>query len=364
MRVFNITHFGSLTNYGALLQAYALQTAVNSLSHEATLIRASFKLHNRLRKWYKSPIRALNAYLDHRAELREEKLHPRDFTGFIARYMRTTEAVFHTHRDLLRADFPADALITGSDQVWSSKHPSASYFLDFGPAEARRISYAASVGSKARFDAEYLRDMAAQLRRFSAVSVREIEALEQCRRAGANDAVLVPDPVVLLDADHYRNKFHDPKLLPEKPYYLIYLVSGKNFPWAEVCRRVRDLGCELVVICSQNSTFPEAVSESAKIVYPTIPQWLTLIDNARAMITDSFHGTLFALLFGTPPSVVRKNDHDARFDTLAEYFPSAQNALQGELWSVDAPEFTAINEKISRLREIGFAFLRDALSEK
>jgi len=365
MKVLNITHFGSLTNYGELLQAYALQTALRSLRHDAVLLRASFSLHNQLRKWYKSPLNACRAWLTHRAALRDENRHPRDFAGFIARNMKATEEVFHTHRELLRADLKADALITGSDQVWSSKRPFPPYFLDFGPKDALRISYAASVGSKARFGEDYLRDFAARLRRFSAVSVRETEALEQCRRAGSPRAVLVPDPVLLLEADHYRKRFFSPELLPEKPFCLIYLVSCRNFPWEEVCRHAQTRGEEPVVVCSQRSTVPKGVEKTARVVYPDLPQWLTLIDRARLTITDSFHGTLVSLLFGTAPAVVRKNSHDARFDTLFSHFPSARREWR-ELFfgGGDAPDFPAIHEKMRSLREIGFAFLRDALPEK
>lgn len=369
MKILNITHFGSLTNYGALLQAYALQTFLAEAGHDPVLVRASFSLHNRLRKWYRSPVAACKALLAHRAELRAEKLHPRDFAGFAARYMKTTPECYHTAGALKKARLQADVLITGSDQVWSSKRPFPPYFLHFGPAEALRVSYAASIGSQARLGEEYLRKFAAELENFSAVSVREDEGLEQCRRAGRPSARLVPDPVLLLDADHYREKFSDPQLLPEKPFVLVYLVAGKNLLWPELLRRAGERGCEVVAVSSQKSRIPDKFAGNVKVVYPTIPQWLTLIDHAETVITDSFHGTLFSLLFGTPPLVVRKNSHDARFDTLCGYFPSARTALQGRAVydRIDGgaePDPAAVADKIARLREVGRAFLSEALSGK
>ena len=77
MKIFQITHWGSLTNYGALLQAYALQRALRDMGHDVTLIRASFSLHNILRKWYKAPFRVLGALKKRRMELREEERHHR-----------------------------------------------------------------------------------------------------------------------------------------------------------------------------------------------------------------------------------------------------------------------------------------------
>ena len=364
MKILNITHFGSLTNYGALLQAYALQTCLAEMGHDPVLIRASFTLNNQLRKWYRSPFAAWKALLAYLVERRSERRHPRGFAEFTAKYLRTTPEYFHSVEELTEAPLRADVLITGSDQVWSSKHFFPPYFLRFGPPEALRLSYAASIGTRARFGEEYMRDFAAALEGFSAVSVREDEGIEQCRRAGRPSARLVPDPVLLLDADHYREKFSDPRLLPGKPFDLVYLVSVKKPRWKELLRSAREHGREIVAVCSQKSRAPGWFAGAVKTVYPTIPQWLTLIDHAELVITDSYHGTLFSLLFGTPPAVVRKSSHDARFDTLFSYFPSVRSDLCGSLGGDAEPDFAAVAERIARLRDVGRAFLNEALSGK
>ena len=156
MKILQITHYGSLTNYGALLQAYALQRALTEIGHDVTLLRASFSYHNILKKWYKHPFKVLKAWKRRRNELRTEKKHPRNFPGFAGKYLKLSEQEFHSQKDLLKAGLTADALVTGSDQVWSSKKPSPAYFLEFGPADALRFSYAASVGSMACMDEKYL----------------------------------------------------------------------------------------------------------------------------------------------------------------------------------------------------------------
>ena len=359
MKILQITHYGSLTNYGALLQAYALQRALTELGHDVTLLRASFSFHNILKKWYKNPLRVVKAWNRRRAELEAEKKHPRKFSEFASRYMKLSELEFHSHKDLIKAGLTADALVTGSDQVWSSKKPSSAYFLEFGPVAALRFSYAASVGSKACMDAKYLSEFKKKTRNFSGISVREKEALEQCFSAGINTAIQVPDPVMLFSPEQWRQQLNLSTTAPERRYCLIYTVGHNRISvdskLAEYCRKK---GIQIIAVPAQHHT--EVNAKGVQCVYPTIPEFLSLIDNADFVVTDSFHGTAFSLLLNTPFVVIPKNSHDARFITLDEYFNISGAYFQGDIDSCLAFnfDFDAINEKINALRSKGWDFLR------
>lgn len=358
MKILQITHYGSLTNYGALLQAYALQRALTELGHDVTLLRASFSYHNVLKKWYKNPFRIVKAWNRRRAELRAEKKHPRKFSEFAAGYMKLSELEFHSHRDLVKAGLVADALVTGSDQVWSSKRPSPAYFLEFGPAEALRFSYAASVGSKACFDEKYLAEIKKKTRNFSGISVREKEALDQCLSAGIDTAIQVPDPVMLFSPEQWRQQLNLSAAVSERRYCLIYTV-GHNMisidsKLTEYCRKK---GLQIIAVPAQHHT--EVNAKGVQCVYPTVPEFLSLIDNADFVVTDSFHGTAFSILFNTPFVVIPKNSHDARFITLDEYFDISGAYFKGNIDSCLAFkfDFDTINEKIDTLRRQGWEFL-------
>ena len=358
MKIAQITHYGSLSNYGALLQAYALQLALKELGHDAFLLQASFSFHNILRKWYKSPLRVLKAWRRNRAEQRAEQLHPRKFREFAASRMTLSAKKYFSHRDLLKDPIDADALVTGSDQVWSGKTPFPPYFLDFGAPEAIRFSYAASIGSKARTDAEYLQKFRQSLTKFSGVSVREFEALEQCHLAGIDSAVLVPDPVMLFDGDHYRKELQLTAPQTSGKYCLIYTVGRKLACEAEIVAYCRQKNLQIIVVAAQHQNNPDI--PGGELCYPEIQEFLALIDHAEMVVTDSFHGTVFSLLFNTPVTVIPKNDHDARFDTLNEYFHISGAYCRGDFEQATEYrfDFPAVNRKIAALQTVGWDFLK------
>ena len=360
MKIAQITHYGSLSNYGALLQAYALQQALKALGHDVFLLQASFSLNNILRKWYKSPLRVFKAWRRNCAEIRAEQLNPRKFREFAATRMTLSEKKYSSHRDLLKERILADALVTGSDQVWSGKVPFKPYFLDFGEAHAIRFSYAASIGSKARTDDKYLTSFRKSLARFSGISVRETEALKQCRLAGIDSAVLVPDPVMLFDADYYRKELQLTAPQVTGKYCLIYTVGRKLSCESEIVEYCRQNQLQIIAVGAQhqnNLNIP-----GCKVCYPEIPEFLSLIDHADMVVTDSFHGTVFSLLFNTPMTVIPKNGHDARFDTLDEYFNISDAYCRANFEQAAGCrfDFFAINSKIAALQTVGWNFLKTA----
>lgn len=363
MKIAQITHFGSLTNYGALLQAYALQQALKELGHEVVLLQASFTFNNILRKWYKSPLRLFKTWQKLKAEQLAEQQHPRKFMEFAAEQMTLSAKKYHSPQDLLKDKFDVDALVTGSDQVWSGKVPFGPYFLDFGPIGAKRFSYAASIGSKARTDEQYLKEFKQKLANFCGISVREAEALEQCKLAGISSAILVPDPVMLFHGDFYRENLHLSKPADSEKYCLIYTVGRNLKKEKEIVAYCRENNLKMVVVVSQHQN--QVTIPGSTVCYPEIPEFLSLIDNARLMITDSFHGTVFSLLFNTPVMVIPKNNHDARFDTLDEYFGISDVYCRDDFHKAAnfVFDFAAINRKVEELQKIGWGYLRSVAGD-
>ena len=282
---------------------------------------------------------------------------------FAAEHMTLSAKKYASHRDLLKDTFEVDALVSGSDQVWSGKMPFPPYFLDFGPAKARRFSYAASVGSKARTEEQYLSCFRKSLENFCGISVREREALTQCRLAGIDQAVLVPDPVMLFDGDFYRKNLQLSTPDSSEKYCLIYTVGRNLHREEEIAAYCRENDLKMIEVVSQHQS--RGGIPGGRLCYPEIPEFLSLIDNARLMVTDSFHGTVFSLLFNTPVTVIPKNNHDARFDTLYEYFGIADACCRKDFRSAAdfVFDFAAINSKIKELQGIGWDYLRTVTGE-
>lgn len=332
MKIGIVTYWKSTCNYGEQLQNYALQEYLRKLGHEPFLIRYDYEADT----IYGSrplPVRILRACNPKRLagffrSRRENRLrrqdsidHPRRFEEF--RQENLSVSRIYGSIDDLRNDPPeADLYITGSDQVWNTfggslvemKNRYNAFFLDFGSESVKRVSYAASWGRNVlpAEDEEYIEPLLARL---DVVSVREESGIDVCRMLGRDDAVLAWDPVILHDAEVYRKLYQTTDNdIPQEKYLLLYYLgtdgySDKQavFEWAAS----RDLKV-IYVTDDWNDTYDRT--------FPTVTQWLELIDRAEYVVTNSYHCSLLALIFGKKFGAIRRegalSGMNTRMDTL------------------------------------------------
>ena len=309
MKIGIMTYWWSQDNYGQIMQCYALQKYLRDEEHDAFLIRynsaADFNKTPLLFKLFKllNPSHVRNFIGNKRSAYLHSKeitVHPRDFDSFRDRYIRQTDLVYHSY-DSLRDNPPdADAYIVGSDQIWNFQNLPLykvfnimnAWFLNFGGAKTKRLSYAASFGSDS-VSKQYAGAIKPLIERFDYVSVREKTGVSICAACGVDGAEWVPDPTLLLGADTYRSLYAENSLRkPEKPYVLLYLLSNpcelsiaKVYDWAAS----KSLDVQYVTGNAQHDEYPKN--------YSTVPEWLYLIDHAEYVITNSFHGTVFSCIF-------------------------------------------------------------------
>lgn len=169
MRIGIITYWSSSDNYGQQLQCFALQKYLKGLGHDAYLIKymptSKVPLWRRIVRFLKYHLltpsgqkekdKAL-AMVSQKNELNNVK---RDFIGFRAKYIVSTDIVYHSIKELRENPPTADVYICGSDQVWNNRledENTAGWFLDFGSPKTKRLSYAASIGREIETK-EYIR---------------------------------------------------------------------------------------------------------------------------------------------------------------------------------------------------------------
>lgn len=321
------------SNYGTLFQNYALQTFLRSHGHETfwILTRGEISAENLLRKLLvrarkllvrarENPADALSHAFHfcenkiryevferrERAIERRERAkisafdakHPRHFSEFFEKNVPHTERRF-SESELLAFPPKADAYIVGSDQCWGEVN--ATSFLGFGEKHARRIAYAVSTAWKSR-DENWIERARTRLPAFSAVSVREPEGVEICRRAGREDVQHVADPTLLLSRENYMQLVRDAGrdvAFPRKTVlaYFLNVKSRKQLPWRELLDFARERDADLKVVPLQGAEL--AVPE--KFVFaPSPAEWLNAFDKAECILTNSFHGTVFAIIMRKP----------------------------------------------------------------
>ena len=205
------------TNYGGILQAYALQTVLERMGHEVCLIEKKRKPF-RLPLW-KAPLvygkRVLKNLAGHPYPIfyeqkvnREEPITRQNTDLFIKRYIK--RRIVNDFSELKESDF--DAIVVGSDQIWRPKYFNGNIedaYLKFAEGwNIKRIAYAASFGTDEwEYTAAQTKECARLLKQFDAVSVREASGVDLCRKHFGVEARHVLDPTMLLTAEDYIRLF-------------------------------------------------------------------------------------------------------------------------------------------------------------
>ena len=286
-------------NYGGNLQRYALMKVLENMGHDVTHINLRRRI---FLPWYKKPYsytkRILqklfldkNINLNIENELNKQLMLSEKITdSFYYTYINHTDPCYNIH-DVKKVARHYDSVIVGSDQVWrrdmAVSIPFEDYFLKF-VKKGNKIAYAVSSGSEI-INIDNINKYKKLYENFSGVSVREKHLIDFFSNNGFN----IPKPVLVLD----------PTLLLDKQYYfqlmnrndVNHITKGKIYCYildlnTEIEERIRDkaneLGCDYIIsgINNVNNTI-------------SIEQWLVNIYDAQFVFTDSYHGSIFSLIF-------------------------------------------------------------------
>ncbi len=305
MKVSVITRH-AITNYGSFLQAYATQEVVEQLGHSCELIdyirtdetyRNIEKTVLKLKpEWNSSGLKRF-AYRVMREP--ESRIAGKRFELYRNRHLKLTRR--YSSGDDLKANPPvSDCYITGSDQVWGpigADQYDDNYFLSFVEDSFPKFSYAASFGRSSQ-DTDTENHFKSLLQRYDELLVREDSAVERIEAMGLN-AKQVIDPTLLLSRDYWTSKiqeFSKSYYEDRRPYILIYQLHNNNRLNEYASELAKRNHLDLVRISSSI----HQITRGGKFIYCPDPfTFLNLIKEATCMVTDSFHGTAFAINLNT-----------------------------------------------------------------
>lgn len=371
-----------VNNYGAELQAFALQKKLEQIGCQAEIIdylyyknwrfkdtKASrpFVLLNvkgKMAYWVK--YRLLNFILEKMLAIvyGNVRRRIRRFDDFHKRNTRFSRE-FRSLPDLYQAKLNYDTYIVGSDQVWNPAADSSiePYFLTFAPKGCKKISYASSFGvSKiAPGLQERFKNL---LNNIEVISVREASGVELVRQLTGRNAELVVDPTLLFNKLEWMPYMKAYPYMPER-YVLIYQLSDsdaivklakrigieRNIPVYRICKRAFHLRKDAGVV-----NIPDAGPA----------EFLFLIAHAEYMVTDSFHGTAFSVNFHIPfyTVVSSRKKNNSRMESLLGALNLKDrllydNAEINQLSASDNIYTTEMDCRLSRLRENSLLFLQN-----
>ena len=282
-------------NFGTFLQCYALQRIISEFGGDAEIIDYRRKDYSRpsLEKirieigyYRKHPIDLFKWVLASRLIHKRQVL----FNSFAKKYFNLSASHYNTTDDILASPPCYDIYLTGSDQVWN---PSLGgfilpYFLSFAPESKKRASYAPSIGLSQLTEKEG-KELTTLLNRFSHISCREISGCDLLKSYGINDVIHVLDPTLLIDTQVWEQFSRQSDHLTKK-YNLCYFLDDSE----EKRRKVKNFWettNNLVFLTTDYRYQKGSILAAGPI------DFLSLIRNAESIITDSYHGMLFCMIF-------------------------------------------------------------------
>lgn len=366
------------SNYGGILQAYALQRVVRELGFRpVTDTSRPLPLQRRLRRRLWSVRRRVRMLLPARFdwEWRAPREAAASQRAFIARHITGGSFVERAYgrRGRLRLARRFRTFVVGSDQVWRAAYADIpAQFLEVvepgGAGRPRRISYAASFGRDdiAEYSDADRRRAAELIQRFDAVSVREASGVRICREEFGVPAERHLDPTMLLTSDQYRALVARSRAAPSPAAgrMLVYRLD-ENEHVRSLERSLHDrLGlAPLGLLPPPPPRFREYATDPARYRMPSVEEWLGSFASADFVVTDSFHGCAFSILFNRPFIVYANEKRGAtRFDTLLGVFGLEHHLASSSTTTLDErvfdPDWVAVNRVLDAERARAISYLR------
>lgn len=360
-------------NYGATLQAYALQTYLQSLGNEVEIIDYAPRYHSwscwnipenstvyklASKNMFIHFLYACHRWIKHKREtnlIREKK-----FDEFDKKYLRLTTKHYINYEQLKQDPPKADIYIAGSDQIWNPVGGTGldpAFYLNFGEAGINRISYAASFGVSILN--EHQKDIIKNyLSGMDHISVRESTGLNILKSLNINSGVQVLDPVFLLDKATWLQLIGGTKKVVEGSYVLIYDFFQDDPNIQQLAFEFKSMTGFNIVSVNNSGKLPYAdvnISDASPL------EFLSLINNANVVISNSFHATAFSIIlnkeFYVYP-VIRHKNQSRMIDLLNQFQLSDRyntSKIQSNI------NWEKINDLYMVKRQIGRDFLLNAI---
>lgn len=367
-------------NYGGILQTYALQTSLQKMGHKVETVNRSSKISYPIKmkilsfgkRFLLKNVLRKNVVVRFWTNEKEEKLLRKNTDRFIQENIKTTKFLKSESEfsELEKLNF--DAYIVGSDQVWRPRYSPniENHFLKFtgNKTGIKRISYAASFGVENwEYTAKQTQSCSALAKQFNAISVREDSAVELCKNHLQVDSVQTLDPTLLLSIEEYTKLVEKENTTKNKGTLLMYVLD-----LAPEKRKIVQTVIDQLKL-TPFSTMPESTFRDVgkknidKCIFPSVENWIRGFMDAEFVITDSFHGTAFSIIFNKPfLSIGNPKRGMTRFTSLLKMLDLEDRLIQNFddtiLEKIKKPiDFKKVNGLLDNKREEAFSFLKNAL---
>lgn len=377
-------------NYGSMLQAYATQMALDKLGYENETIDISgfngeikkakmlyFAKASLTSDILLSKLGMAKTVLMRRVSKSEyaanSHIRAEKFDAFSKQYFRLSPA-YNSRAELGgKCEENYSAVLVGSDQLWLPGNIAADYYtLNFVPGSVNTVAYATSFG-QSKLPKDSAEKAKIFLRKIKHIGVREESGQKLVKELVDRDVPVVCDPTLLFTGDEWMSIQQEEPIVEGK--YIFCYFLGNNPPHREFAKRLREkTGCKIVALTHLDEFVKSDEGYADETPYDIDPaDFLNLIRNAEYICTDSFHCTVFSILYRKPFFTFRRYERktssstNSRLDTLF-----AMTGITGRLMSGSEDIMTKLNESIyfdeaherlEKIREESYTYLTDALRD-
>ncbi len=366
--------YHSAYNFGSVLQAMATQLTIKKLGYPTEIVDYRptegdyFYKHLLFRH---QPAKFFITDLPNLLIIAQRKLRQRRFEEFISRHIELSEQAYKEPEDLDAISNAYSLVISGSDQI-INKHSNELITVDWEYMNpylltwfnGLKISYASSPASMTD---EELKRITPELQKFKELSAREHDAAVKLSKLTGKHVSTVCDPTLLLDKTEWEEAVNIPENHVEGDYILYYSLKRPRIMYAEIMPQLKRLhdrtGCKIAIITPLTGFIPPSAGfVSCFDAGPA--QFLSLIKYARAIVTDSYHGTLFSINFHKPFWTLDKNADDSRKSQILSRIGLSNrivNSIDNIPQAFDAIEFGEAHKHIAEFRHHSINYLSTAI---
>ena len=350
-------------NYGGILQNFALQTVLKAMGHQVVTLDSEVKgKQNWSRKIFKflrgiflflrdSKGRFLGIYTYQTASERRSQ----NTILFIKKYINVCSLKYYNENDF-------DAIIVGSDQVWRPSYSNLDEaFLKFAEKNNRiiKVAYAASFGTDEwEYSSEETKTYSQLAQKFDAISVREFSGIRLCSHYLNVTAKHVLDPTMLLYKCDYINKLHIYDVEKSEGRLFYYFLDDNSAKQSFVEHVKEQWNIKPFTV---NSMVELRNASIEKQIQPPVEKWLRAFYDAEFVITDSFHGCVFSMIFNKPFVVIANKKRGlARFNVLSMFQQEHRLITADRICDANI-DISLPNVNFDAMRDYSFDFLKKSL---
>ena len=365
-----ILTFHNAHNYGAVLQAYALKTKLGRMGYDAKILNYRNQYIARLYRkvihidfWKRDILpsrwgKVLREAGENLYGLKEWQSQWAVFEQFIKDRLLDGKEQILSLDDLAKEQ--CNVYILGSDQIWARELTHGFdpvYFGQFAPM-SKKISYAASVpnGSIPEAEQEYFKNALASL---AHISVREEKLALAVEKLTGKEVTTVVDPTLLLEKADYEDLLYKDRIVKEKYIFAYYVVENEMLSKCAQ-RAAKEYGYRLIELHYKKT--PKIKGEN--MIFDAGPsEFLTYIRDAELVLTNSFHGTVFSVLFQKLFYSVYKEN--GRITNLLTFLNLERRHIETDtkMDFKDKIDYTTVAEKLCSYREKSVEYLEKGIEQ-